>query len=165
MNSGIICTRVDEISKMSESQNMNLYMFVSTKIKIIICFFGLLCACLGVSCSVEDFSSITGTETDKNLTLNTTNSINHSSQDLGENALLQMNKDIKNILDSYHAAQRKDMEILLKNLLKSYDKEQVKYQFLGDGHEKWIYRCNVITGEIECFSMSSNKLRLLSSSK
>ena len=100
---------------MSESQNMNLYMFVSTKIKIIICFFGLLCACLGVSCSVEDFSSITGTETDKNLTLNTTNSINRSSQDLGENALLQMNKDIKNILDSYHAAQRKDMEILLKN--------------------------------------------------
>jgi len=150
---------------MPESQNMNLYVFVSTKIKIFFCFFGLLCACLGISCSVEDFSNMTGTETDRNSTLNTANTVNHSSQDLGENALLQMNKDIRNILDSHNAAQRKDMEILLQNLLKSYEKEQVKYQFLGDGHEKWIYRCNVITGEIECFSMSSNKLRLLSSSK
>ena len=129
------------------------------------CFFGLLFTCLGVSCSVEDFSNMTGTETDRNSTLNTANTAIHSSQDLGENALLQMSKDIKNILDSHNAAQRKDMEILLQNLLKSYEKEQVKYQFLGDGHEKWIYRCNVITGEIECFSMSSNKLRLLSSSK
>jgi len=150
---------------MSESQNMNLYVFITTKIKMLFCFFGLLCACLGVSCSVEDFSTMTGTETDRNSTLNTANTAIHSSQDLGENALLQMSKDIKNILDSHNAAQRKDMEILLQNLLKSYEKEQVKYQFLGDGHEKWIYRCNVITGEIECFSMSSNKLRLLSSSK
>jgi hypothetical protein len=105
---------------------------------------------------------MTSTETERNSTLNTAN---HRSKDLGENALLQMNNDIKNILDSHKAAQRKDMEILLQKLLKSYEKEQVKYQFLGDGHEKWIYRCNVITGEIECFSMSSNKLRLLSSSK
>ena len=40
-----------------------------------------------------------------------------------------------------------------------------KYQFICDENERWIYRCNMETGEIECFSMSSNKLRLLSSVK
>ena len=39
------------------------------------------------------------------------------------------------------------------------------YQFICDENERWIYRCNMLTGEIECFSMSSNKLRLLSSIK
>ena len=34
----------------------------------------------------------------------------------------------------------------------------MKYQFLCDENERWIYRCNRMTGEIECFSMSSNKL-------
>jgi len=38
-----------------------------------------------------------------------------------------------------------------------------RYQFICDVNERWIYRCNLQTGEIECFSMSSNKLRLLSS--
>tara|TARA_A100001011_G_scaffold27076_1_gene26541 strand:+ start:151 stop:507 length:357 start_codon:yes stop_codon:yes gene_type:complete len=45
------------------------------------------------------------------------------------------------------------------------DKQDLKYQFLCDENEKWIYRCNRMTGEIECFSMSSNKLRLLSSTR
>ena len=40
-----------------------------------------------------------------------------------------------------------------------------KYQFICDENERWIYRCNMESGEIECFSMSSNKLRLLSSIK
>ena len=44
-------------------------------------------------------------------------------------------------------------------------KQDLKYQFLCDENERWIYRCNRITGEIECFSMSSNKLRLLSSTR
>ena len=39
------------------------------------------------------------------------------------------------------------------------------YQFICDENERWIYRCNMVSGEIECFSMSSNKLRLLSSTK
>lgn len=43
--------------------------------------------------------------------------------------------------------------------------KNAKFQFLCDENERWIYRCNLITGEIECFSMSSNKLRLLSSIK
>ena len=43
--------------------------------------------------------------------------------------------------------------------------KQKKFQFICDENERWIYRCNMDTGEIECFSMSSNKLRLLSSIK
>jgi hypothetical protein len=45
------------------------------------------------------------------------------------------------------------------------DKKLKKYQFICDENERWIYRCNMESGEIECFSMSSNKLRLLSSIK
>tara|TARA_B100000959_G_C14859187_1_gene573512 strand:- start:702 stop:953 length:252 start_codon:yes stop_codon:yes gene_type:complete len=40
-----------------------------------------------------------------------------------------------------------------------------KFQFIAEPNERWIYRCNLQTGEIECFSMTSNKLRLLSSIK
>ena len=43
--------------------------------------------------------------------------------------------------------------------------QKKKYQFICDENERWIYRCNMESGEIECFSMSSNKLRLLSSVK
>ena len=53
-----------------------------------------------------------------------------------------------------------------KLLLDSRSKENLrKYQFICDENERWIYRCNMDSGEIECFSMSSNKLRLLSSIK
>ena len=54
----------------------------------------------------------------------------------------------------------------LKMLLENNSEESHnKYQFICDENERWIYRCNMETGEIECFSMSSNKLRLLSSVK
>mgnify|MGYP004146585537 CR=1 FL=1 len=54
---------------------------------------------------------------------------------------------------------QKELITFLKN------KQDMKYQFLCDENERWIYRCNRMTGEIECFSMSSNKLRLLSSTR
>jgi len=54
------------------------------------------------------------------------------------------------------------LKMLMQNNTKGSDK---KYQFICDENERWIYRCNMETGEIECFSMSSNKLRLLSSVK
>ena len=54
----------------------------------------------------------------------------------------------------------------LKMLLeKDSEESHNKYQFICDENERWIYRCNMETGEIECFSMSSNKFRLLSSVK
>ena len=54
------------------------------------------------------------------------------------------------------------LKMLLEN---STEKNLKKYQFICDENERWIYRCNMESGEIECFSMSSNKLRLLSSVK
>lgn len=55
---------------------------------------------------------------------------------------------------------------LTKLLLENKSNENLrKYQFICDENERWIYRCNMESGEIECFSMSSNKLRLLSSIK
>ena len=54
----------------------------------------------------------------------------------------------------------------LKMLLESKTEDEgSKYQFICDENERWIYRCNMESGEIECFSMSSNKLRLISSIK
>ncbi|MBT7649784.1 MAG: hypothetical protein HN553_02275 [Opitutae bacterium] len=54
----------------------------------------------------------------------------------------------------------------IKLFLDNKSKESLKkYQFICDENERWIYRCNMESGEIECFSMSSNKLRLLSSIK
>ena len=54
----------------------------------------------------------------------------------------------------------------LKMLLEiNAEDEGSKYQFICDENERWIYRCNMESGEIECFSMSSNKLRLISSIK
>lgn len=41
--------------------------------------------------------------------------------------------------------------------------ETPRYQFICDVNDPRIYRCNLQTGEIECFSMSSNKLKLISS--
>ncbi|MBN37648.1 MAG: hypothetical protein CMI29_04205 [Opitutae bacterium] len=31
-----------------------------------------------------------------------------------------------------------------------------QYQFLCDANERWIYRCNLVTGEIVCYSMGSD---------
>ena len=42
---------------------------------------------------------------------------------------------------------------------------QYKYQFLCDESEKLIYRCNRMTGEIECYSNRNDKLKILSSIK
>ena len=62
----------------------------------------------------------------------------------------------------YERLENSFLKMLIDN--KSTDHSK-KYQFLCDENERWIYRCNQETGEIECFSMSSNKLRLLSSTK
>ena len=43
--------------------------------------------------------------------------------------------------------------------------EPPRYQFICDVNERWIYRCNLFTGEIELFSMTSKELLLLSRTK
>jgi len=45
------------------------------------------------------------------------------------------------------------------------DTPEYIYQFLCDEKEKLIYRCNKITGEIECYSNRNDKLKILSSIK
>ncbi len=62
----------------------------------------------------------------------------------------------------YQRIETEFSKILLES---NQQKQNNKYQFICDENERWIYRCNMESGEIECFSMSSNKLRLLSSVK
>jgi hypothetical protein len=50
-------------------------------------------------------------------------------------------------------------------LEKEKDTPEYKYQFLCDEKEKLIYRCNKVTGEIECYSNRNDKLKILSSVK
>jgi hypothetical protein len=50
-------------------------------------------------------------------------------------------------------------------LEKEKDTPEYKYQFLCDEQEKLIYRCNKVTGEIECYSNRNDKLKILSSVK
>ena len=50
-------------------------------------------------------------------------------------------------------------------LEKENDAPEYIYQFLCDEQEKLIYRCNRITGEIECYSNRNDKLKILSSVK
>ena len=57
------------------------------------------------------------------------------------------------------------IKLIVNDKFKEEFREETKYQVICDENERWIYRCNLLTGEIECFSMSSNKLRLLSSIK
>jgi hypothetical protein len=75
----------------------------------------------------------------------------HSTQEQGEPVSMDYEKIREIVSGVVHSAQSQNPE--------------AHYQFICDENERWIYRCNMRTGEIECFSMSSNKLRLLSSIK
>ena len=85
--------------------------------------------------------------------------------------ILQQMKILENQLslkmESIDPADTEQIEQIVRKELISFlkEKQDMKYQFLCDENERWIYRCNRMTGEIECFSMSSNKLRLLSSTR
>ena len=85
------------------------------------------------------------------------------------NQLTSSNKESKlsNKLESIDPADSDQIKQIIKQELVTFlkEKQDMKYQFLCDENERWIYRCNRMTGEIECFSMSSNKLRLLSSTR
>ena len=55
------------------------------------------------------------------------------------------------------------LQTISDNLKTQEQPKPAQFQFICDMNERWIYRCNLQNGEIECFSMSSNKLKLLSS--
>ena len=79
--------------------------------------------------------------------------------------LSKVSLEIKNKIDEQADKDYQKVKDLIDRSLKNLGNDNKKFQFLCDENERWIYRCNLITGEIECFSMSSNKLRLLSSIK
>ena len=134
-----------------------------------------------LSCSVEDLAP---QKSDSNQTILTDRVAVESVTSLSNNKILS--SDVVEFLDSllqqrlneivpkiaqsvpepvkfdYERLENSFLKMLIDN--KSTDHSK-KYQFLCDENERWIYRCNQLTGEIECFSMSSNKLRLLSSTK
>ena len=74
-------------------------------------------------------------------------------------------KDIKKSFPIPETIDYDEIKLIIDDKLNQGMKEKIKYQFICDENERWIYRCNRMTGEIECFSMSSNKLRLLSSTR
>ena len=78
-----------------------------------------------------------------------------------------LEKELTKKLESIDPADCEQIQSIIQKELISFlkEKQDMKYQFLCDENERWIYRCNRMTGEIECFSMSSNKLRLLSSTR
>jgi hypothetical protein len=134
-----------------------------------------------LSCSVEDLSP---RQSDSNQTIIPKGVAIESVKSLSNNKILsgevveyldsllqkRLNEIVPKIVQSvpepvkfdYDRLENSFLKMLINN--KSTDHAK-KYQFLCDENERWIYRCNQETGEIECFSMSSNKLRLLSSTK
>ena len=134
-----------------------------------------------LSCSVED---IVPHQSDSNQTIPTNSVAIESVKSLSNNKILssevvefldsllqqRLNEIVPKIVQAVPEPVKFDYERLENSFLKmlidnkSTDHSK-KYQFLCDENERWIYRCNQETGEIECFSMSSNKLRLLSSTK
>lgn len=134
-----------------------------------------------LSCSVEDLapeqSDSNQTIIPKGVALESVKSLSNNKILSGEvveylDSLLQkrLNEIVPKIVQSVPEPEKFDYDRLENSFLKmlinnkSTDHSK-KYQFLCDENERWIYRCNQETGEIECFSMSSNKLRLLSSTK
>ena len=120
------------------------------------------------ACSFEDFNS--KIQSEKNETTesqmdqleqsskNEISTFNHSLDEISEKF-----KDHMHLENENNFLKIKSM---VSETIANQSKEtNIKYQFLCDENERWIYRCNLITGQIECFSMSSNKLRLLSSIK
>ena len=79
--------------------------------------------------------------------------------------LSEFSGNLKNGIDERTKNNYERIKSLLDASVIKMSSKNAKFQFLCDENERWIYRCNLITGEIECFSMSSNKLRLLSSIK
>lgn len=127
----------------------------------------------------HSFSDINSTEGSIELTnqsdvgVKIPNGIDHElllAQDIEVKLQKYFNNLVSEIKKSYPEPVSIDYQRLENSFMKLFidnkSKESMtKYQFICDENERWIYRCNMESGEIECFSMSSNKLRLLSSIK
>ena len=157
---------------MKECQNMNVFSKKSllTRGLLILC---LLISFLFFGCSLED---LTQDKTTKEIKDPLPSEEIKPQAPIGQVELKSFEKTLNHQLSEFSGNLKNGIDERTKN---NYERikslidasvikisgENAKFQFLCDENERWIYRCNLITGEIECFSMSSNKLRLLSSIK
>ena len=142
-------------------------------------FFTLLGAC-ALTCGCSDSESIFGdtTKTQEHepdqVEKSQANSIlressNHQSQDnvkdILDDGLNRLKDDLEKSLNRGDQLDYDKVSALFGKTLDEKMQPPAKFQFIADVNERWIYRCNLQTGQIECFSMTSNKLRLLSTIK
>lgn len=157
---------------MKECQNMNVFSKKSllTRGLLILC---LLISFLFFGCSLEDLTQDKTTKEIKDplpseeikpqapidqVELKSfEKTLNHQ--------LSEFSGNLKNGIDERSKNNYENIKSLMDASVIKMSSGNTKFQFLCDENERWIYRCNLFTGEIECFSMSSNKLRLLSSIK
>ena len=157
---------------MKECQNMNVFSKKSllTRGLLILC---LLISFLFFGCSLEDLTQDKTTEKIKDSlsseAIKPQTPIDQvelkSFEKTLNHQLSEFSGNLKNGIDERTKNNYERIRSLLDASLIKMSGKNAKFQFLCDENERWIYRCNLITGEIECFSMSSNKLRLLSSIK
>ena len=152
---------------MKECQNMNVFSKKSLLTP------GLLISFLFFGCSLEDWTQ-DKTSKEKNAPLSSEeikpqtpiDQVNLKSFEKTLNLQLsEFSGNLKNGIDERTKNNYERIKSLMDASVIKMSSGNTKFQFLCDENERWIYRCNLITGEIECFSMSSNKLRLLSSIK
>ena len=80
-----------------------------------------------------------------------------------QNSFGKMKADLETSLNAGEPVDYDRVRSLLMQTLEDKLQPPAQFQFIADANERWIYRCNLQTGKIECFSMTSNQLRLLSS--
>ena len=149
------------------------FQFFSVTIPCYFLFLGFLSA----GCSLEDLNS---DQSDSNQSSRLNVNPTQPFKELGNGIAIDpsnlkiiesiLQKNLRNSIPEITKSITFDYERLEHSFLKMLvnhmgEDQKKKYQFICDENERWIYRCNMESGEIECFSMSSNKLRLLSSVK
>tara|TARA_B100000886_G_scaffold175519_1_gene120231 strand:+ start:7512 stop:7985 length:474 start_codon:yes stop_codon:yes gene_type:complete len=157
---------------MKECQSMNIFSKKSLLTRGLL-IFGLLIPFLFFGCSLEDLTQDKTTEEIKDPLsseeIKPQTSIDQvdlkSFEKTLNHQLSELSGNLKNGIDERTKNNYERIKSLMDASVIKMSVKNAKFQFLCDENERWIYRCNLITGEIECFSMSSNKLRLLSSIK
>jgi len=157
---------------MKECQSMNVFSKKSLLTRGLL-IFGLLIPFLFFGCSLEDLTQDKTTKEIKDPLsseeIKPQTSIDQvdlkSFEKTLNHQLSELSGNLKNGIDERTKNNYERIKSLMDATVIKMSVKNAKFQFLCDENERWIYRCNLITGEIECFSMSSNKLRLLSSIK
>ena len=157
---------------MKECQSMNIFSKKSLLTRGLL-IFGLLIPFLFFGCSLEDLTQDKTTKEIKDPLsseeIKPQTSIDQvdlkSFEKTLNHQLSELSGNLKNGIDERTKNNYERIKSLMDATVIKMSVKNAKFQFLCDENERWIYRCNLITGEIECFSMSSNKLRLLSSIK